>query len=144
MFSLKRGTFIGPGELAALEGALRTLDTPAGTRSSEVAKHFITERTRAHEKYIKETETTRRIYIYLATILLIFACVIPVFAPPGREPISYFASLTLLIFSAGAAGYTTIRIREKGRQLVLSDKSSIEDDVSLPPTQDKGSSSYTD
>jgi hypothetical protein len=54
------------------------------TTDPQVLRTFIEERSRVHETFIKEREKTRRIYISLATLLLIVACVIPVFAPEGR------------------------------------------------------------
>ena len=76
---------------------------------------FITERSRVHETYILETEKTKRWGYGLAAILLAFAFLVPVFAPAGRETVSYMVGLALLIFSAGTVGYTRVALKGKKR-----------------------------
>jgi hypothetical protein len=75
---------------------------------SESTKHFIQERSKVHSTYIIEQEKTKRLSLILSVILLLSALLILVFAPEGREQISYWIGGALLLFSAGAAGYKRI------------------------------------
>lgn len=74
-------------------------------------KAFIEMRTDLHATYIKETQRTRRFAMALAAILLALACLIPVFAPEGRESLSYWVGIALFIFSGGAIGYSSVRYK---------------------------------
>lgn len=77
----------------------------------ETARAFIRMRTEAHVKFTEQTETTKRLGYGLSAILLVVALIIPVFAPQGRETISWITSACLALFSAGAFGYSSIKIR---------------------------------
>jgi hypothetical protein len=81
----------------------------------ETNKVFIQERSRVHQLHIRETEKTKRWGYGLAAFLLALACVIPVFAPADRETLSYMVGLALLVFAAGTAGYTRVRLQGKKR-----------------------------
>src|ERR1700760_725633 len=70
-------------------------------RQSDV---FVEQRTRVHERFILEQAKTRRLALILAAILILAACAVVLFAPPGRETISYWIGAALLIFAAGASG----------------------------------------
>jgi hypothetical protein len=69
---------------------------------------FVVERSRVHEAYIREQEKTKRLGLILAAALLIAAGAMLLFAPAGREKISYFVAVALLLFAAGAAGYKRV------------------------------------
>ena len=81
---------------------------------------FVKERTKVHALYIQETQRTRRLGIACACVLLLAAVTIPVFAPAGRESISWGISICLFAFSAGAIGYTEASVRMKKRSMTLS------------------------
>jgi hypothetical protein len=104
-----------PDEPAAA-GEIR-LSTPWGgpeptnvsTNGGEiVSATFIRERTRVHEVYIQEQSKSKRIGLVLSAVLILAATLILVFAPPGREQLSYWIGAALLVFAAGAAGYKRI------------------------------------
>ena len=63
------------------------------------------ERTRLHEIYIREESRNKRIGLVLAFLLILFASLIVLFAPAGRETISYWIGAALIIFAAGTAGF---------------------------------------
>ncbi|MDE5461555.1 MULTISPECIES: hypothetical protein [unclassified Bradyrhizobium] len=81
---------------------------------------FIVQRSALHALYISETEQTKRLSLSLAAGLLALACILPIFAPPGREVISYWLSISLFVFSAGSIGFTNILYRTKESELNLS------------------------
>jgi hypothetical protein len=76
--------------------------------SRNEAKHFVSERSRVHETYIREQEKTKRLSLILAAACLIAGCVVIVFGPHDREMLSNWVGAALVIVSAGAAGYTRI------------------------------------
>ncbi len=92
--------------------------------SEEVIMNFIEDRTRLHEIYICEQEKTKRLALILSSILFICALFIVVFAPEGREELSYWIGGTLLLFSASAAGYK--RLWAKGPLLSIESNESNE------------------
>jgi hypothetical protein len=69
---------------------------------------FIKERTRLHELYVKEQEKTKRISLILAVVLIIVSVFLLIFAPKGKETLSYIVCGVLFIFAAGAVGYRRI------------------------------------
>jgi hypothetical protein len=73
--------------------------------ASEIADTFVKERTRIHEVYIKENSRNKRIGLVLAFLLIIFSSGIVLFAPTGKESISYWIGTSLIIFAAGAVGF---------------------------------------
>src|SRR4051812_37200930 len=75
------------------------------SHSDEVTNLFVRERTRLHELYIREQEKTKRIGLILAAFMFIVAGAMVLFAPSGRETLSYWIGATLVIFAAGAVGY---------------------------------------
>lgn len=80
---------------------------------------FIRQRTAVHDTYIRETQKTRRLGIICAGVLLVVAVVVPLFAPAGRETVSWTISAALFAFAAGAIGYAEASIRGKGRSISL-------------------------
>jgi hypothetical protein len=90
-----------------------------GKLADQATAAFIAKRTELHKTFICETEKTRRLSLLLAAILLVLACCIPIFAPAGRETLSWWIGLALFVFAAGAMGYTAIVIRTKKRELRL-------------------------
>ncbi|ENU5815648.1 hypothetical protein ACE34P_003248 [Vibrio fluvialis] len=70
--------------------------------------HFVSERTRVHEAYIIEQEKTKRLSLILSAVLLLAACLIFIFAPEGREQVSTWIGVALVITAAGAAGYKRV------------------------------------
>ena len=83
----------------------RNVSQQGGFFDPESAKCFIEQRSQVHSTYIIEQEKTKRLYLVLSVILLICALLIMVFAPEGKEQMSYWIGGALLVFSAGAAGY---------------------------------------
>src|SRR5262245_31207130 len=79
-----------------------------GDSSAAALEAFITERTKLHETYIKEQERTKRIGMILSVILILGAAALVLFAPAGRETLSYWIGAALVIFAAGAMGYQRI------------------------------------
>ena len=85
-----------------------------GTRGNSVdTNHFLTERSRVHEAYIREQEKTKRLSLFLSALLLLVACLLFVFAPEGREQVSNWIGAAFLVTAAGAAGYKRIWGRTK-------------------------------
>jgi hypothetical protein len=78
---------------------------------------FVTERSRVHETYIREQESTKRLNLILLALLLLAACSVVVLAPAGREGIGHWIGAALLVASAGAAGYKRIWGRSKSLSL---------------------------
>ena len=79
-----------------------------GTSSEDVAKLFVKERTRLHESYIREQERTKRVGLILSAILILAAAGMVLFAPSGRETLSYWIGAALVIFAGGAGGYKRV------------------------------------
>jgi hypothetical protein len=75
---------------------------PSGNGSEDL---FVKERTRLHELYILQESTNKRIGLILAFLLILVAVLVVVFAPTGRETISYWVGAALIIFAAGAIGF---------------------------------------
>jgi len=75
------------------------------SRDSEI---FIKERTELHKKYIEQQEKTKRISLVLAVVLILFATALLIFAPEGKETLSYIVCGVLFVFAAGAVGYKRI------------------------------------
>lgn len=76
--------------------------------SRKNASHFISERSRVHETYIREQEKTKRLSLVLAAACFIAGCVVIVFAPADREMLSNWVGAALVIASAGTAGYKRV------------------------------------
>ncbi len=74
---------------------------------------FVQVRSRVHETYIRETERTRRLALGLSAVLLALACLVPVFAPTGRETLSYALGGALFVFAAGGAGFSAVKLTHK-------------------------------
>jgi hypothetical protein len=85
--------------------------------ASQPTTEFIQARTHLHEVYILQMNKTKRLGLTLSAALLVIACILPIFAPQGRETLSYFISLSLLVFSAGAAGFTSIWFKTKLKEI---------------------------
>ena len=75
------------------------------THDRETAKLFIKSRSEVHTLYIEQANKNKRLGMILAFILIIASTLILVFAPEGRETLSYWIGGALIIFSAGALGY---------------------------------------
>jgi hypothetical protein len=75
---------------------------------------FIVERTRVHERFIAEEAKTKRLGLILTAVLILGSGAVVLFAPPGRETISYWIGAALLIFAAGASGYGRVWAKTKG------------------------------
>jgi hypothetical protein len=74
---------------------------------------FIESRSRAYELYIREQERTKRLALVLSAALILASGLIILFAPPGREALSYWIVGSLVITAAGAAGYKRVWGRSK-------------------------------
>lgn len=77
-----------------------------GRRADE--KHFVSERSRVHETYIREQEKTKRLNLVLAAVCFIAGCIVIVFGPSDRKELSNWIGAALLIVSAGTAGYKRV------------------------------------
>lgn len=75
---------------------------------------FVKERTRLHETYIAEKCRNQRLALILAFLLIVAAAASVLFAPPGREVLSYWLGAALLVFAAGASGYGRIWAKAPG------------------------------
>jgi hypothetical protein len=91
------------------------LTTPWGSNNQYVktyngneASDFVKRRTDLHDSYIKETEKTKRIALFLAVILVLSASSILCFAPVGKETVAIWISASLFVFAAGSAGYKRV------------------------------------
>ncbi|HYD36775.1 MAG TPA: hypothetical protein VEA60_04125 [Allosphingosinicella sp.] len=92
--------------------------------SGDELNDFVHARTDLHATYIQETQRTRRLGLYLAAGLLALACLIPVFAPEGRETLSTWIALALFVFAAGSMGYTSIKLASDKRRAEIAKDSS--------------------
>lgn len=90
-----------PGSVPHITNAYYSSDT-------KQTQEFIKERSRIHEIYIKEQERTKRISLSISAILFIASLTLILFAPKGREELSFWLGGALLVFSAGIAGYKRI------------------------------------
>jgi len=92
------------------EAELEELDSRniATDLSPRTAERFLIERTQVHALYIAEQEKTKRLGLILAAVLIIAASAIILFAPEGRETLSYWIGVALVIFAAGAVGYKRV------------------------------------
>src|SRR5216684_338872 len=90
-----------------------------GRLADQATAAFIAKRTELHQTFVRETEKTRRLGLLLTACLLALGCCIPIFAPLGRETLSWWISAALFVFAAGAMGFTTIGVKMKKRELRL-------------------------
>lgn len=109
------------------QGYRNVMSNIAGLPSAESAEEFIRERTRLHELYIREQERTKRIGLVLAAVLILAASALVLFAPTGRETLSYWIGAALVIFAAGAMGYK--RVWGKSKNITFG---ADQDDRDLP------------
>jgi len=86
----------------------RQLQHVMGIEDPEAVENFVKERTRVHELFIREQEKTKRLSLFLSSVLVLSAGLIVLFAPQGRETLSYWIGAAILIMAAGAAGYKRI------------------------------------
>ena len=93
-------------ELGTPWGETNLMSVCFSPRETEV---FLTKRTRLHELYIKEQEKTKRISLILAVLLILIAVALLIFAPKGKETLSYIVCGILFIFAAGTVGYGRIK-----------------------------------
>ena len=82
--------------------------TTESTESTDALLAFVMERTALHQAYIREQERTKRIGMVLAAVLILGAAALILFAPEGRETLSYWIGAALVIFAAGAMGYKRV------------------------------------
>jgi len=76
--------------------------------SNDVIDGFVKDQTRLLELHIKEHEKTKRIALILGFALILAASTMILFAPEGREQLSYWIGAALVIFAAGTVGYTHV------------------------------------
>ncbi|MEL6515533.1 MAG: hypothetical protein AAFQ69_18775 [Pseudomonadota bacterium] len=93
------------------------LSAPWGTRQSisqniaysvddaKTAQAFLRQRTGLHKEYIVQIQKNKRLGMILAFVMIVFSILILIFAPEGRETLSYWTGAALIIFAAGALGY---------------------------------------
>ena len=110
---------------ATVDGQHRLFATRVGQQSGRsetptLQAEFLRERSRVHDVYIRETEKTRRFTIGTSASLIALAALITLFAPEGREPLSYALAAILMVFAAGAVGFQSLRMRYKAIDIELS------------------------
>ncbi len=101
---------------ASRRSAELKLSCPWGLHQTQEARNmdkafysnFISERTRVHETYIREQARNKRIGLILSFLLIIAASTIILFAPKGRETLSYWIGAALVIFAAGSVGFSRV------------------------------------
>lgn len=64
-----------------------------------------------------EMEKTRRLLILVAAICVLVGSVLIVFAPTGKEGVSYAVAAVLAVLSLGAVGIQEFRIRTVGTEI---------------------------
>ena len=74
--------------------------------------NFVKERSVVHTEYIRQAEITKRWAMIVGSVCILLSAIVLVFAPEGREIISYLIGIVLLIVAAGAFGYSRIKIRK--------------------------------
>jgi hypothetical protein len=62
----------------------------------------------------REREKTKRLLIGAACLLFIFAAVVFVFAPEGKEKLSYILGVVLIIMALGAIGASQFQFKVPG------------------------------
>jgi hypothetical protein len=77
----------------------------SGEGGPEAMAIFVKERSRVHEVFIREQAKNKRIGLILAFVLIILASLLVLFAPDGRQTLSYWIGGALIIFAAGASGF---------------------------------------
>jgi hypothetical protein len=82
--------------------------TDAGASMEFKADDMIRGRTELHVQALKEEEKTKRLALVVTAVMVLGAMLGIVFAPAGREVVSYWIGATLLVFAAGAAGYKRV------------------------------------
>jgi hypothetical protein len=85
-----------------------------GPYDERMVRDFVRQRTRLHASYIAEQARTRRYQITLAALLIVLAGAAVLFAPPGRETLSYWVGGALVIFAAGALGFRRLFAKAPG------------------------------
>jgi len=90
----------------------------------EIQKVFLQERSRVHETFIREDQKTKRLSLLIVFLCVVCACLVLMFAPAGRENLSYGVAAALVIFAAGVSGFRLLRASAPGVKL----------DVSTDPT----------
>lgn len=100
------------GSIIQLAAPWRMRVAPQGNAASgldeEVGRSFIEERSRVHETYLMEEARNKRLGLILAFLLILGAAVIVLFAPEGREMLSYWVGAAMVVFAAGAAGFSRV------------------------------------
>jgi hypothetical protein len=82
--------------------------TDAGATMEFSADALIKARTKLHVEALKEGEKTKRLSLVLAAVMVVASLLAVLFAPAGREVVSYWIGATLLVSAAGAAGYKRV------------------------------------
>lgn len=94
--------------------------------SIESLNNFVAVRTGLHSQYITQLEKTKRISIITCAALIGLSILLPVFAPDGRETVSYLGAAALVVLAAGVAGFSTLSIRALRSRLELSRTEKLE------------------
>jgi hypothetical protein len=102
-----------------------------GTRGETA--HFVEERSRVHEAYIREDAKTQRLRLLVAAACFIAGCVVIVFAPAQRAEVSNWLGAALIIVAAGAAGFKRLWGRTKDASLGVDDGGVQQTQLRQPP-----------
>ena len=75
---------------------------------------FSRERSRVHEVFICERAKNERLGLVLSFLLILAATSAVLFAPQGRETMSYWLGAALLVFAGGASGFGHVWAKTPG------------------------------
>ena len=73
-----------------------------------------------------EMEQTKRLLIRVAGLCLIAGAALVVFAPQGKEGVSYVVATALVVLSLGAVGIQEFRVRTLGVRIDAGEKSVVQ------------------
>lgn len=88
---------------------------------------FVKRRSEVHERYISETEKTRRLSLGLAALAFIAALLVLAFVPKDDSILSYGIAVTLLVTAAGAAGYKRVWAKTSKIEVSVDENSQSKD-----------------
>ena len=101
----------GANRQIARNVSIRGLKNLASGTKLRDNKVFIRERSAVHSKYIEETEKTKRTAIIVGCLCLLSSAAVLLFAPSGKEIVSYVIAFVLFIVAAGAFGFTRVAVK---------------------------------
>jgi len=85
----------------------------SGSVGPDIQKHFVSTRSKVHETWIIETHKTKRATLSISALLFIASAALAVFSPEDREILSYGIAGSMLLLSAGVAGYGFFKVKSE-------------------------------